>query len=194
MSLSPIMRDYLVRFQQTAMRETGRRPVTFLRAPMDESLLLPGCLRPGYACWQPMPWNGEAPLGPKADHFHESIRQYVSLCQFLEIHFRLPVTRAGSPLSFLYGRVFESCKNTLTAPPDRAFEEAAEAEMLYYRLRRKRGLGRVDAEKPSSVGELLKRPANRRIQLDRLQHVRPVAVHEHSPEPVDFIRTLGNRM
>lgn len=124
MSLSPIMRDYLVRFQQTAMRETGRRPVTFLRAPMDESLLLPGCLRPGYACWQPMPWNGEAPLGPKADHFHESIRQYVSLCQFLEIHFRLPVTRAGSPLSFLYGRVFESCKNTLTAPPDRAFEEA----------------------------------------------------------------------
>ena len=48
-ALAPIMRDYLIRFQQTAIKETGRRPLTFLRTPLDEKLLLPGCQRPGYA-------------------------------------------------------------------------------------------------------------------------------------------------
>lgn len=52
-ALAPIMRDYLIRFQQTAIKETGRRPLTFLRTPLDEKLLLPGCQRPGYAFWQP---------------------------------------------------------------------------------------------------------------------------------------------
>ena len=46
-ALAPIMRDYLIRFQQTAIKETGRRPLTFLRTPLDEKLLLPGCQRPG---------------------------------------------------------------------------------------------------------------------------------------------------
>ena len=56
--LAPILRDYLIRFQQTAIKETGRRPMTFLRTSMDESLLLPGCQRPGFAFWQPVPSGG----------------------------------------------------------------------------------------------------------------------------------------
>lgn len=124
--LAPILRDYLVRFQQTAIRETGHRPMTWLRTPMDDALILPGCQRPGYAFWQPVAWPGnQAPLGKQAGQFHQSIIDYVSMCQFLEIRFRLPVAHAGSPLSFLYGRVFETCKNTVSAPPARAFEEAA---------------------------------------------------------------------
>ena len=125
-ALAPIMRDYLIRFQQTAIRETGRRPLTWLRTPMDDELVLPGCQRPGFAFWQPIAWkNNKPPLGKKAGAFHQSIIEYVSMCQFLEIRFRLPVAHAGSPLSFLYGRVFETCKNTQSAPPSRAFEEAA---------------------------------------------------------------------
>ncbi len=124
-ALAPIMRDYLIRFQQTAIRETGRRPLTYLRAPMDEKLLLPGCQRPGYAFWQPIPWrDGAAPLGDQAGDFHHTILEYVSMCQFLEIRFHLPVAHMGSPLSFLYGRTFETCKNTESSPPARAFEEA----------------------------------------------------------------------
>ena len=125
-ALTPIMRDYLVRFQQTAIRETGRRPITWLRTPMDEDLVLPGCQRPCYAFWQPIAWkDSKAPLGKQARHFHQSIIEYVSMCQFLEIRFHLPVANAGSPLSFLYHRTFETCKNTVSAPPSRAFEEAA---------------------------------------------------------------------
>lgn len=125
-SLTPILRDYLVRYQQLAIRETGRRPLTWLRQPMDETLLLPGCPRPGFAFWQPVPWKDDkAPLGKAADLFHQSIIDYVSMCQFLEIRFQLPVAHGSSPLSFLYGRTFESCRNTELAPPSRAFEEAA---------------------------------------------------------------------
>ena len=124
MALSSIMRDYLVRFQRTAIRETGHRPMTFLREPMDEALLLPGCTRPGYAFWQPVAWPGDAPLGTEAHRFHESIREYLSLCQFLEVRFCLPVAGAGSPLSFLYHRVFETCRNTTGNPPSRMLEEA----------------------------------------------------------------------
>lgn len=124
--LAPIMRDYLIRFQQTAIKETGRRPMTFLRTPMDEALLLPGCQRPGFAFWQPVPWpDGKAPIGKAAEGFHLSIVEYVSMCQFLEIRFRLPVAQSGSPLSFLYRRTFEACPSTLSSPPARAFEEAA---------------------------------------------------------------------
>lgn len=123
--IAPIMRDYLIRFQQTAIKETGRRPLTYLRAPMDERLVLPGCQRPGYAFWQPIPWkDGSVPLGKSAEKFHSSIIDYLSLCQFLEIRFHLPVAPMGSPLSFLYKRVFETYKNTESAPPSRAFEEA----------------------------------------------------------------------
>lgn len=62
-AISPIMRDYLIRFQQTAIKETGRRPLTWLRTPMDEKLVLAGCQRPGYAFWQPIPWkDGNVPL------------------------------------------------------------------------------------------------------------------------------------
>ena len=125
-ALAPIMRDYLVRFQQTAIRETGRRPLTYLRSPMDDKLVLPGCQRPGFAFWQPVPWeNGEVPLGKEAEKFHQSIIEYVSMCQFLEIRFHLPVASMGSPLSFLYRRTFETCRNTELAPPCRIFSEAS---------------------------------------------------------------------
>ena len=50
------------------------------------------------------------------------------MCQTLEIRFKLPVTPAKSPLSFLYDRVFETYPNTLSAPPSRAFEEAVFAD------------------------------------------------------------------
>lgn len=123
---APIMRDFLIRFQQTAIRETGRRPVTYLRSPMDRDLILPGCQRPGYTFWQPMPWPKDgAPLGQYAASFHETIVEYLAMCQFLEIRFRLPVAQKGSPLSFLFHRVFETYRNTVSAPPARAFEEAA---------------------------------------------------------------------
>jgi hypothetical protein len=46
------------------------------------------------------------------------------MCQFLEIRFHLPVAPLNSPLSFLYNRIFETYKNTESAPPSRAFEEA----------------------------------------------------------------------
>lgn len=129
-ALAPIMRDYLIRFQQTAIRETGRRPLTYLRMPMDEKLVLPGCQRPGFAFWQPVPWkDGAVPLGDNAKRFHRSIVDYLSLCQFLEIRFHLPVAPMNSPLSFLYNRVFETYKNTEASPPSRAFEEA----LLYAR-------------------------------------------------------------
>ncbi|MEG1776486.1 MAG: hypothetical protein RR367_08255 [Clostridia bacterium] len=124
--IMPIMRDYLIRFQQTAIKETGRRPLTFLRTPMDEKLVIPGCQRPGYAFWQPIPWkDGSVPLGQFAQPFHQSIVDYLSMCQFMEIRFALPVASMSSPLSFLYKRVFETYKNTEAAPPARAFEEAA---------------------------------------------------------------------
>ncbi|MEA4928124.1 MAG: hypothetical protein VB104_05540 [Candidatus Limiplasma sp.] len=129
-TLTPIMRDFLIRFQQTAIRETGRRPLTYARAPMDEKLVLPGCQRPGYVFWQPVAWTDDrVPLGDNAKQFHQSILDYVSMCQMLEIRFRLPVAPVNSPLSFMYGRVFETFKNTETAPPSRAFDEA----LLYRR-------------------------------------------------------------
>ena len=129
-NLAPIMRDYLIRFQQNAIRETGRRPLTWLRTPMDDKLVLPGCQRPGFAFWQPVGWpDNKPPLGKQAKQFHESIVAYLSMCQFLEIRFHLPVAHMNSPLSFLYGRVFETCRNTELSPPGRAFEEA----VLYQR-------------------------------------------------------------
>ena len=129
-ALSPIMRDFLIRFQQTAIKETGRRPLTFARTPMDDKLVLPGCQRPGFVFWQPIAWkDNHVPLGGNAKRFHSSIIEYVSMCQLLEIRFRLPVAPLNSPLSFLYGRVFETYKNTDAAPPSRAFDEA----LLYQR-------------------------------------------------------------
>ena len=126
MALAPVLRDFLVRYQQTAVRQTGCRPLTWLRAPMDETLLLPGSPKPGYTCWQPVAWPNETPdLGAAAELFHHSIVEYVSMCQFLDIYFRLPVAHAGSPLSFLHGRTFAICANTESCPPSRALEEAA---------------------------------------------------------------------
>ncbi len=123
--LTPIMRDYLVRFQQNAIKETGRRPLTYSRTPMDEKLVLSGCQRPGYVFWQPIAWtDGQVPLGENAGLFHQSIIEYVSMCQFLEIRFQLPVAPMNSPLSFMYGRVFETYRNTDTNPPAQAFDEA----------------------------------------------------------------------
>jgi hypothetical protein len=128
-TLSPIMRDYLIRFQQTAIRETGRRALTYRRTPMDEQLVLPGCQRPGYVFWQPIPWKDDkVPLGKNAKQFHPSIVEYLSMCQFMEMRFRLPVAPMNSPLSFLHGRVFECYRNTVSAPPSRAFDEA----LLYH--------------------------------------------------------------
>lgn len=129
-TLTPIMRDFLIRFQQTAIKETGRRPLTFARTPMDEKLVLAGCQRPGYVFWQPVAWKDDrAPLGENAKLFHPSILEYVSMCQMLEMRFRLPVAPVNSPLSFLHNRVFETYKNTEGAPPARAFDEA----LLYHR-------------------------------------------------------------
>lgn len=123
--LAPVLRDYLVRYQQMAIRATSHRPVTWLRTPMDEALLLPGCTRQGWSFWQPVAWkNNKAPLGKAAEGFHQSIVDYVSMCQFYEIRFELPVAASGSPLSFLHGRVFEACPNTQSNPPSRMFEEA----------------------------------------------------------------------
>ena len=99
--------------------------MTFLRAPMEDALLLPGCIKPGYTFWQPAAWPEGLPVpGGKAGAFHESILEYLSMCQFLEIPFRLPVAPKGSPLSFLHGRIFETCPNTVSHPPARALEEA----------------------------------------------------------------------
>lgn len=124
-ALLPIMRDYLVRFQQTAIKETGRRPLCWLRSPKDEALVIPGCRRPGYAFWQPISWkDDQAPLGEHTAEFHQSIVDYLSLCQFLEIRFFLPVAGSGSPYSFLYRRVFEAERNTDSAPPEQKFQEA----------------------------------------------------------------------
>ena len=123
--LATVLRDYLVRYQQMAIRETGHRPVTWLRTSMDDALLLPGCSKPGFAFWQPVEWkNGKVPLGKAAEGFHQSIIEYVSLCQFYEMRFQLPVAHTGSPLSFLHGRTFETCANTVSNPPGRMFEEA----------------------------------------------------------------------
>ncbi|MFH1513195.1 MAG: hypothetical protein ABIG45_07560 [Bacillota bacterium] len=124
--LTPIVNDFLVRFQQGAVKETGRRPLTFRRTPMDEALVVPGCQRPGFVFWQPIAWpEGNAPLGGHAAKFHRSTVDFLSVCQMLEIRFKLPVTPAKSPLSFLYDRVFETYPNTVSATPARAFEEAA---------------------------------------------------------------------
>lgn len=126
MELAPVLRDFLVRYQQTAVRQTGCRPLAWLRTPMDDALLLPGSPKPGCTCWQPVAWpDGQPALGPAAELFHQSIIDYVSMCQFLEIFFRLPVAHAGSPLSFLHGRTFACCANTVHFPPSRALEEAA---------------------------------------------------------------------
>ena len=124
-AFAPILRDTLIRFQQSAIKETGRRPLTYARAPMDEGLVLPGCQRPGYVFWQPIAWrDGQVPLGPHAEAFHQSIVDYLSMCQFLEMRFKLPVAASNSPLSFVHDRVFEIYRNTESAPPSRAFEEA----------------------------------------------------------------------
>ena len=125
-SITPIMRDFLVRFQQTAIKETGRRPLTYSRSTMDEKLVLPGCKRPGFVFWQPIAWTDSiVPLGENAKLFHQSIIDYLSMCQLLEIRFRLPVAPLNSPLSFLHNRIFETYKNTELAPPSLAFDEAA---------------------------------------------------------------------
>ena len=124
-TLPTALRDYLVRFQQTALKETGRRPLAFLRAPMDSQLVIPGCKRPGYVFWQPVSWpENKAPMGKHAALFHHTIRDYLSFCQFLEIRFMLPVAPLNSPLSFLHNRVFETYKNTESAPPAQVMEEA----------------------------------------------------------------------
>ena len=42
-ALSLIMRDYLIRFQQTAIKETGRRPLTYLREPKGQAVSRKHC-------------------------------------------------------------------------------------------------------------------------------------------------------
>ena len=92
-----------------------------------KSCFLPGCKRPGYAFWQPIPWqDGNVPLGPAAKEFHSEHRG-------IPVHVPVPgdsLSPAGgareqpAELS-LWKRTFETCKNTESAPPSRAFEEAA---------------------------------------------------------------------
>lgn len=182
-ALRPIMRDYLIRYQQTAIRETGRRPLCYTRQPMEDALVIAGCKRPGYAFWQPIAWRDDKPpLGEHAEKFHSSIIEYLSMCQFLEIRFRLPVAAAGSPLSFLYGRVFETYRNTELSPPSRAFEEALlereldeslplmlsiaatcdEGEPLLIALRAEDGIALI------VHAERQREPLNCRLTIDRL--------------------------
>lgn len=150
-SLRPILCDTLVRFQRSVLRQTGRRPMAFARTPMEEALLLPGCIRPGYVFWQPAPWPDGLPApGGKAGAFHPDILEYLSVCQFLEIPFRLPVAAKGSTLSFLYQRTFETCPNTVSSPPARALEEA----FLYQREHPARPLAFCMAQ-TSDAGEPL---------------------------------------
>jgi hypothetical protein len=123
--ITPVVHEFLVRFQQGALKETGRRPLAYLRVPMDANLIVPGCQRPGFVFWQPAAWpDSGAPLGEHAAAFHPDIVSYLSVCQTLEVRFKLPVTPVKSPLSFLYDRVFETYPNTLFTPPSQAFEEA----------------------------------------------------------------------
>ena len=124
--LRPALRDCLVRFQRQAIKETGRRPLCVTREPMDTALVVPGCQRPGFAFWQPMPWGeGQPELGESAKRFHPMILEYLSTCQMMEMRFTLPVATANSPLAFLHGRVFETFRNTLLSPPKRALDDAA---------------------------------------------------------------------
>ncbi len=126
--ITPIVNDFLVRFQQGAIKETGRRPLTYQRESIETGLIVPGCQRPGFVFWQPIAWpDGQVPLGKHAPSFHTDIVEYLSVCQMLEIRFKLPVTPAKSPLSFLYNRVFETYASTVSAPPARAFAEGVYA-------------------------------------------------------------------
>ena len=124
-SLAPVFKDFLICFQQSAIRETGRRPITCTRAQMDTDLLLPGCESAGYSFWQPVLWpEGGAPLGEHAASFHTSIVEYVSMCRFFEIPFTLPVPEKQSPLSYLWGRRFQTFQNTLALRPETVMDEA----------------------------------------------------------------------
>jgi len=125
-SVAPVLRDFLVRYQQMSIRETGHRPIAWIHSPLDKPLELPGCTQSGLSYWQPVPWkDGQPALGKAAEGFHQSIIDYLSMCQFMSIRFQLPVARTGSPLSFLYGRTFETQPNTESNPPSRVLEEAA---------------------------------------------------------------------
>ena len=90
-ALSPIMRDYLIRFQQTAIKETGRRPLTYLRTPMDEKLVLPGCKRPGYAFWQPVPGRtGPCPWARRPSSFTQALWNTCPCASFWRSVFTCP--------------------------------------------------------------------------------------------------------
>lgn len=120
-------RDFLVRFQQAAIRETGRRPTVALRDGIDRELLLPGCLSAGYSFWQPMPWpQNEPQLGDVAEPFHPSIIEVLTFCRYHELTFILPVPQRQGIYSFLYKRQFITAQNTLNVPPQLALREALE--------------------------------------------------------------------
>lgn len=90
-ALSLIMRDYLIRFQQTAIKETGRRPLTYLREPMDEKLVLPGCQRPGYAFWQPCPGRtGLCRLAQRPSSFTQALWNTCPCASFWRFVFICP--------------------------------------------------------------------------------------------------------
>lgn len=126
-TISPIVRYYFLRYQQTAIRETGRRPMILRSKAINESLMLPGCPLKDYTFWQPIPWaEGNVPLGDNAGAFHSSIIDYVSLCQFFEMQFHLPIPAFNNTASFARERVFECIRNTEDFPPAAAFDKAVE--------------------------------------------------------------------
>ena len=119
-------RDFLIRFQQAAVRETGHRPTLALREGIDRELLLPGCPSAGYAFWQPMPWPKPPQLGKAARSFHADILDVLTFCRYQELSFTLPVSPRQGPLSCLYRRPFLTQPNPLTRPPQQTLKAAVE--------------------------------------------------------------------
>lgn len=118
-------RDFLIRFQQTAIRETGRRPTVALRDGIDEELLMPGCLSAGYSFWQPMPWPQDMPqLADMETHFHRSILDLFTFCRYHELSFVVPVPQRQGIYSYLYKRQFVTVQNTMKALPLDALNDA----------------------------------------------------------------------
>ena len=83
---------------------------------------------------------------------------------------------------------------TVAAGDNRPLEVAHQAEMLENGASRERRLRGVDAEKPTAGSELVQRLADRRVKLDRLEHVFGVVASEYLPKPLHVIGLFGNRM
>jgi len=86
-------------FNREPLKETGRRPLTFRRiGRWTRGWSFPAASARGFVFWQPIAWPEDAaPVGEHAARFHRDVVDYLSVCQTLEIRFKLPVTPAKSP-------------------------------------------------------------------------------------------------